>query len=184
MYKKFGIGGMFLLLVIILLVNPLVIYRIYNNILGRIVLICFIVFLTMNNVTLGLLAALCLIIASDMFFNIGSYNFIEGLDNMNTDKSGTTIGDDNKENSTINDTINIITKVGNKSNQDGSKISDLKAQYEEVQGVDRLSVDESIRSKNSKSLPVNDKSFSSDDVSASESINTKEGFNIYEISFF
>jgi hypothetical protein len=108
MYKKIGIFGMFIFLIIILLVKPYVIHTIYDNILGRLMLISLVIFLTMNSVTLGLLAALCLIIASNMFFNIGSYNLIEGLDNMNTNTGGVTIGDDNNINSGLNDTINIV----------------------------------------------------------------------------
>ena len=77
MYKHIGIYSIFLLLVAVLLVNPRIIYNSYNNILGRICLIGIIVFLTVHNVTLGLLSVLCLIIASNMFF-------IEGM----------TIGDD------------------------------------------------------------------------------------------
>jgi hypothetical protein len=99
MYKNFGIYGLFLLLVVILLVNPRVIYNCYNNILGRICLIGIIVFLTAHNVTLGLLSVLCLIIASNMFF-------IEGM----------TIGDDaqtdkDKSDSESNDDAKKITVV-------------------------------------------------------------------------
>jgi hypothetical protein len=58
MYKKHGILGLFLLLVVILIVNPRVFYNLYNNILGRVLLIGVILFFTTFNVTLGLFAAL------------------------------------------------------------------------------------------------------------------------------
>ena len=179
MYKTFGILGLFLLLVIILIINPLVIHTAYNNILGRIILIGIIIFFSMNSVTLGLLAALCLIIASNMFFN-GS--FIEGLENINTNSntSGLTIGDDTQTSSstTSDQKVNIITKAQSKAKDsgapmDGSKISELKAQAE-AEGVDRQAIQESIQSKSSKSLNVDKTSFSSEDVSPNDS--TKEGF--------
>jgi hypothetical protein len=180
MYKTFGILGLFLLLVIILIINPRVIHSAYNNILGRIILIVIIIFFSMNSVTLGLLAALCLIIASNMFFIHGS--FIEGLENINTDTgiSGSTIGDDTQTTSTsLSDKkVNIITNALSNAKDagapmDGSKISELKAQAES-QGVDRQSIQESIQSKSSKTIPVDKTSFSSTYVNPSDS--TKEGF--------
>ncbi len=178
MYKTFGILGLFLLLVIILIIHPRVIHSAYNNILGRIILIVIIIFLSMNNVTLGLLAALCLIIASNMFLIQGSYNLFEGLENINTDTgtSGSTIGDDTQTTSTLSSDqkVNVITKAQKAgAPMDGSKISELKAQAES-QGVDRQSIEESIQSKSSESIPVDKTSFSSTDVNPSDS--TKEGF--------
>jgi len=178
MYKTFGILGLFLLLVIILIINPRVIHSAYNNILGRIILIGIIIFFSMNNVTLGLLAALCLIIASNMFLTQGS--FIEGLENINSNTSGPTIGDDTQTTSTksSDQKVNIITKALSDSKESGvpmdsAKISELKAQAEE-QGIDRQAIQESIQSKSSKTLPVDKTSFSSTDVSPNDS--TKEGF--------
>ena len=90
MYKNFEIYGLFLLLVVVLLIKPRVIYDLYNNILGRLILIGIVVFLTTNNITLGLLSALCLIIASNMFF-------IEGM----------TIGDDTDSSDSSNSSNKI-----------------------------------------------------------------------------
>lgn len=176
MYKTFEILGLFLLLVIILIINPLVIHTAYNNILGRIILIGIVIFCSMNNVTLGLLAALCLIIASNMFFTQSSYNLFEGLENLNTSTSGLTIGDDTQTSpsTTSDQKVNIITNALSKATKsDGSKISELKAQAE-LQGVDRQAIQESIQPKSSKSLNVDKTSFSSEDVSPNDS--TKEGF--------
>lgn len=174
MYKKCGILGLFMFLVIILMVNPRIIHNMYNNILGRVVLIVFVIFFTINNITLGLLAALCLIIALNMFF-------MEGLENMDDTEmkkltTGVTIGDDNATNNVSSDKKIIVTTKAKRAGapMDGSKISDLKAQAQE-QGVDRQTVEETIRSKSSKSLPVNDASKTSDDVQPSEPAST-EGF--------
>jgi hypothetical protein len=72
--KKHGLCFLFTMLVIILIVSPRSINQMYNNILGRVGLIALIIFFSMNNVTLGLLVALCIIIATNM------YKF-EGFDN-------------------------------------------------------------------------------------------------------
>ena len=142
---KNGILGLFALLVIILMVNPRIFFNLYNNILGRVVLIGVVLFLTTFNVTLGLLGALCLIIASNMFFT-------EGLDNM-------TIGDDNAV--AVEDAKIKVTT--------GDKIKEKEPVEKEPVGVDLQRVHETIQPKNSKSIPVDKSNFNSDDVSPNES---------------
>jgi hypothetical protein len=65
--------GLFVLIVVVLVLNPRVINDIHKTILGRIMLIGLVIFFTAHNTTLGLLVALCLIIAINMFF-------MEGID--------------------------------------------------------------------------------------------------------
>jgi hypothetical protein len=176
MYKTLGILGLFLFLVIILIIDPRVIHTAYNNTLGRIILIGIIIFFSINNVTLGLLAALCLIIASNMFFIQES--FVEGIvETTDTSTSGTTIGDTN-----ATDTVKQIQIISNslkkaqesKDPMNEKTISELLAQSEaQAQGVDRQSIEDSIRSISSKTLPINNTS-SSEDVVAIDS--AKEGF--------
>jgi len=163
-------------LVITLMVKPRIIYDIYDNILGRFVLIAIIIFLTTHNVTVGLLAALCLIISSNMFFT-------EGLENME-DTTGVTIGDDNAVNTVSSDKKIIVTsKVMNEgTTTDGAKISELKSQLQSVaeeNGIDRQTVEESIRSKSSKSLPVNNSSQTSTDVQPNEPTTTESFSSMY-----
>lgn len=174
MYKKYTILGLFLLLVVISLLKPRVILNIYNNILGRVLLIGVVLFFTSCNVALGLLSALFLIIASNMVF-------MEGLTNLNN--AGLTIGDDNV-NST-NDTNNkvIVTTNSNPNpNPKGteSTISDLIAQAESS-GIDRQSIQESIQPKDSKTIPVDKKIFESTDVNPSDPTTKSgnEGFSNY-----
>ena len=177
MYKKYGIFGLFLLLVVILVIKPRVIFNLYNNILGRVVLIGVVLFFTISNITLGLLAALCLIIVSNMFF-------MEGMDNLNSmDKSmiqsGLTIGDDNAV-SPSGTQIQVTTKDQIKTKveaKDGSTISELQSQAA-AQGVDRQTVQETIQAKSSKTIPVDKSNFKSDDVSPNEPTTsaTTEGF--------
>jgi hypothetical protein len=141
------------------------------------VLIGVVLFFTMNNVTLGLLTALCLIIASNMFF-------MEGLTNL----SGLTVGDDNIDGSLNNgNTISVETKEQVKaraitSGKDGAKISELQEQAqtgEQEQGVDRTSIQESIQAKNPKTIPVDKSVFRSEEVSASDPITTEPFVSSY-----
>jgi hypothetical protein len=172
MYKKYGIVCLFLLLVVALILKPRVLFNLYRNILGRVVLIGVVLFFTMFNVTLGLLAALCLIIASNMFF-------MEGFDNV-------TIGDDNADGSSSDGTVVSVetkdkVKAKATTTKDGSKLSELQAQAQnkgeegerevegEGEGVDKLSIHDSIQSKSSKTIPFDKSNFSSDEVSPSES---------------
>jgi hypothetical protein len=74
-FKSQIIGSLFLALVVILTLKPKIINNIYDNLLGRVFLICVIIFVSMNNVTLGLLVVLVIITALNQF---GS--FTEGFE--------------------------------------------------------------------------------------------------------
>jgi hypothetical protein len=183
MYKKVGIVSLFLLLVVALILKPRVLFNLHRNILGRVVLIGLVLFFTMFNVTLGLLAALCLIIASNMFF-------MEGFDNV-------TIGDDNVD-GTLNDgttvTVETKDKVKERAKERAKKLSELQAQAQnkteaetevetEEQGVDRPSIHDSIQPKSSKTIPVDKSKFSSDEVSPSESTATTTSTETFVSSY-
>jgi hypothetical protein len=73
--KKHTIGVIFAALIIILAMNPKIVHNMYEKILGRIFLICLIVFFASNNTTLGLLIVLIIITATNQF---GS--FVEGFE--------------------------------------------------------------------------------------------------------
>ena len=73
--KSQSIGALFLALVVILGLNPKIINNIYENVLGRIFLICVVIFFSINNATLGLLVVLIIITALNQF---GS--FTEGFE--------------------------------------------------------------------------------------------------------
>ena len=182
MYEKHGILGLFLLLVAFLVLKPRVILNIYNNILGRVLLIGLVLFFTTCNVALGLLSALCLIIVSNMFF-IEGVN-IEGLTNLNDKpdqmiKPGLTIGDDNV--TSINDTSDkVMVTTKPKTKEPEKTISDLKSQAE-TNGVDRQSIQESIQAKSSKTIPVDKTNFESTEVKPSDPTTKSgaEGFSHY-----
>jgi hypothetical protein len=78
--------ALFLLIVAIVAVKPEIISDIYDTILGRIVLIAIILFFTIHHATLGLLVALCLIVASNQFFGANRM-MIEGNTNMLTNET-------------------------------------------------------------------------------------------------
>jgi hypothetical protein len=184
MYKKHGILGLFLLLVVILVLKPRIILNMYDNILGRVVLIGIVVFFTTCNVALGLLAALCLIIISNIFSIVGSN--MEGLTNLDDGttpesmiKPGLTIGDDNANSTDSTDKLKVITKAKtNNITGDGSKLSEIKAESVTEEGVDRQTLQETIQPKSSKSIPVDKTKFESTEVQASEpTTSVTEGFS-------
>jgi hypothetical protein len=153
--KMQGIFGLFMILVIILLINPGFYNNMYNNILGRVFLIILMIFFAMNNVTLGLLVALIIIIGTNVYF-------IEGMENQSTDASKpTTIGDDTTVTSNV-DSIQVTTRT------DSSK--------DKKPGVDRQSLEETIASKPSNHTEVNKAHFKSEDVIASSPPSTVEKF--------
>ena len=188
MYQKHGILGLFLLLVIALILKPRVLFNLHKNILGRVVLIGVVLFFTMFNVTLGLLSALCLIIASNMFF-------MEGLTNLDGDQksmiqsgltegSGAlTIGEDNIPST---GKVSVETKEKVKANANAKvagsdiTISEMQEQSQarrengsDEYGVDRTAIQETIQPKSSKSIPTDKKTFRSEEVSASDPTTTE-----------
>jgi hypothetical protein len=173
MNKKHGILGLFLLLVIILVLKPRFILNMYNNILGRVLLIGLVIFFTTCNIALGLLAGLCLIIVSNMFFMEGVN--IEGLTNLDNEditnpmiQPGLTIGDDNVSSNDTVDKINVISKSKSKSKE---------KEKEKEEGVDRQTLEETVQSKSSESIPVDKSIFESDEVNPCEpTTRVTEGF--------
>lgn len=141
--KMRGIVGLFIVVCITLLFKSHFIKNMYNTILGRIALISIIIFFSLNNVTLGLLIALCLIIILNKF-----RNFSEGMSVMNEQEP--------KNVSTI---INVNT---------GLKQPKLKINKDYINGVgvDVQSIEQSIASVDSNKLPISNNN-SSENVSAS-----------------
>ena len=164
--KTAGIISLFVFLAIILAINPSIINNVYNTMLGRLVLILVIIFLSMNNVTLGLLVALVLIIVLNEYGSL-----TEGLTNIATpDTVGSipatdniTVGEDNvpQTGGQI-----VLTKDASK------KLSELKAEnasgINSIQptGVDPVQMSEQVRPKASTSIPIDKTAMASEEVSA------------------
>lgn len=145
MMKK-GALGVFLLLVATLAISPKSLYNIYDNILGKIILIGIIVFLSKHNVTLGLLGVLCIIIVLN---NYGS--FVEGMDTIDSTNSISTpgtVGDDNLPQPVGPNVKRVITK-----DEAQKKLNELKEKANEA-GIDINDIKDALASKQSNSIPV------------------------------
>jgi hypothetical protein len=124
--------GLFFVLLVILVLNPRIIRNLYSSIIGRCILILIVLFFSMNNITLGLLTALIVIIASNMFL-------FEGLDNMDTSTTTTLPAKTEKEIAKEQLEKKIDAKT-NEEDKDG--------------GIDLETIKNSIQAKSSNSLPV------------------------------
>lgn len=149
--------GLFVLIVVVLVLNPRVINDIHKTILGRIMLIGLVIFFTAHNTTLGLLVALCLIIAINMFF-------MEGIDETLLAEAKT-IGDDNVTSDSTMQQIKVSTTA-------------LKEEEDKDDGVDKQTVHESIQPIESAAIPVDKSAFSSTDVAPLDPDNVKQGFSL------
>jgi anti-sigma28 factor (negative regulator of flagellin synthesis) len=168
--KTRSIAGLFILLTITLAFNAKLIHNIYSSILGRIALICLVIFFAINNVTLGLLAALIIIIASNQF---GS--FVEGMEN-----SPRTIGEENVSSTGEQQVLSSSATEDTKK-----KISELKQSIEEgTSGIDKEAIKAAIMSKDSKQIPVNSDMNTSSEVSASSTGMLKPGSKLEGFSAF
>lgn len=171
--KMQGSLGLFVLLVIILMVKPIFYNNMYNNVLGRLFLIAILLFFATTNVTLGLLVALIMIIGTNI-------SFVEGFESQPTksnsnaaisdalaklNSTGTTIGTgDDGVKSNVGQ-INVVTSKSNSDSKSKSK-----------NGVDRISVEQSVKAKDSKQIPVTKENFVSADVAASDPSASINGF--------
>ena len=153
--------GLFVLIVVVLVLDPRVINDIHKTILGRIMLIGLVIFFTTHNTTLGLLVALCLIIAINMFF-------MEGIDETLSipDVTATTIGEDNVTTDSTMQQIKISTGKKDEANIDNED------------GVDKQTAHESIQPVESAAIPIDKSEFSSTDVAPLDPANAKQGFSL------
>jgi hypothetical protein len=172
-----SIFGLFILLVVILALCPKMINNAYNTLLGRVVLIGLVIFFAMNNLTLGLLIALILILISNMYF-------VEGMDLMGDTGSSAIVGDDTATSTTATtpgSKIQVLAGVAANSSTgapalDGSRISQLKAKAQNAQagGVDKNTIADSLASVPSNSIPLQKPSSSENVLPTDPSV---EGFS-------
>jgi hypothetical protein len=167
--KMHGLGFLFVMLVVILIVNPRAIHNMYNNILGRVVLIALIILFSMNNVTLGLLVALCIIIATNMYM-------FEGLENMPVDATSKTTDATSKPTDATAKTTDATSKPTDatiKEKKDTVNVVTTSADDSSKDGIDKVTMESTLRAKSANSMPVNKNDFSSNEVEPST---TKEAF--------
>jgi cytoskeletal protein RodZ len=153
--KNHGLCFLFTLLIIVLIVNPRSLNNLYNNTLGRLALITLIIFFAMHNVTLGLLAALCVIIASNMYM-------FEGLEGMS---------DEDKE--------KLKDKVTTATTSTDPTTATTTTTTHSTDGVDKEAIKDSIQAKASNAITVAKADFASTEVepTAAPSTTTQEGFS-------
>ena len=134
--------GLFFALVLIIAVQPRLLTKIYSSILGRFFLILVVLFFAMNNVTLGLLTALIVVIASSMHLR-------EGLDTMDTttDTDTTTTTVDHPV--VAAKAIQAKKEANKTSGDDTTTITDTT-----TDGIDLETIKNSIQAQSSNSLPV------------------------------
>ena len=153
--KTNSIIVIFLALIVILAVNPKMVNNIYNTILGRLFLISIVIFLSMKNITLGLLVALIIISGLNQF---GS--FVEGMETMPT---STTVGEENIP--TTGKQIVLTDSETQKLDTAKQKVSDLKAKAE-ASGIDREDIKNAIMAKDSKTIQSDPNMTSNENVDA------------------
>ena len=172
--KMQGSLGLFVLLVIILMVKPIIYNNMYNNVLGRLFLIVILLFFATTNVTLGLLVALIMIIGTNVLF-------VEGFE---TQKTGVTdTKSTSKSNSAIMDALSKLSSTGTTigTGDDGVKskvgqINVVTSNSKSKDGVDRISVEQSVKAKDSNQIPVTKENFVSENVNALDPSASTEGF--------
>lgn len=205
--KMHGVSGLFVLLVIILMVKPIFYNNMYNNVLGRVVLIAILLFCATNSVTLGLLVALIIIIGTNI-------SFVEGMTNNDTssdmpkdsihngssdnDVSNQTISEESNDQSNIKSSDkgkidNSVNKAISRLNGNGITIGDDSQQIStniapiqvttsnykksnKGNGVDRITLAESMMSMDSNIMPIDRDVFKGGDVAAAEPNICKEGY--------
>lgn len=166
--KTNSIVVLFFTLVLILGFKPNFIYNINNSILGRLFLICLIIFFAMNNITLALLTVFIIIIFLNRYDSL-----VEGMDIQTPDTVG-------EENIPITGSQQVLTKDAVKQKiQD--RISDLKAKAQGTDsstnvsntnvsnttdsntGMDKEEIKNAIQSIPANSIPIDKSSFKSAD---------------------
>jgi cytoskeletal protein RodZ len=165
--KIHGLGFLFIMLIVVLIVSPRSLNNLYKNTLGRVALIALIIFFAMNNVTLGLLAALCVIIASNMYMFEGMENMTEDEKNKLKDKVTTITTTIPTPSTTTSTTTTPSTPTTTTTPTTGT-------------GVDKEAIKDAIQAKASNAIQVAKSDFASTEVepTTAPSTTTQEGFSL------
>ena len=191
--SKNNIGGAMALFLVILLSQARIFNILLDTILGRMILIAFLLVISYLNKILGVVSVLLIII----MFNNSGLGYMEGFTSDDKEKDKETIKPDvenkdnsaksdveNKDNSAKTDTENTATSV--KSNAENIA-SSVKSNAENIansaksnmsEGFDIIGKENNIkRGKQSNSIPVNDFMRESDNVSPHEGFGNFESFS-------
>ena len=166
--------GVIILLAFILLINKQNLNNIHNSVLGRLIIICIIIFVALKNITLGLLVVFSFILLSSTF------NYYEGMEN----NVPTTIGEDNVSSMGSQKVLTSSATKTSKLNENKVNKNLNKEKDTNKDGIDKESIKLTIMPKNSKHIPVDPKMNNSDEVEPSsqkilDSSSKLEGFALY-----
>ena len=166
---------LFIVLVIIFAINPRWIYNLYDNFIGRFILLIVVVFFATHNTTLGLLVVLALIIVLEQYTT-----FAEGLDMMDSSMPKT-IGDDTVSTGQQKVlTRDAAAAQANTAPAVAPTISQLK-ENQANSGIDKEDIRNNILPKNSSTLPVSPTMTSSDEnVAANIPVSTTSASTLTE----
>ena len=174
--KIHGLGFLFIMLIVVLIVSPRSLNNLYNNTLGRVALIALIIFFAMNNVTLGLLAALCVIIASNMYMFEGMENMTEDEKNKLKDKVTTITTTIPTSTTTPPSTTTPSTTTPSTTTSTSTTTTPTTTGT----GVDKEAIKDAIQAKASNAIQVAKSDFASTEVepTTAPSTTTQEGFSL------
>jgi hypothetical protein len=168
--------GLFVLLVIILMVKPIFYNNMYKNVLGRLVLIAILLFFATTNVTLGLLVALIMIIGTNV-------SFVEGFESQSKDvKTNKQNKPKSKNNAAILDALSKLnsttgTTIGTGDDGVKSNVGKINVVTSNSKGgVDRLSIEQAVKPKDSNQIPVSKENFVSENINASDPSASRNGY--------
>jgi hypothetical protein len=167
--KTHGLCFLFTLLIIVLIVSPRALNNLYNNTLGRLALIALIIFFAMHNVTLGLLAALCVIIASNMYMFEGLEGMSEEDKEKMKDKVTTAATSTSAPATTTTSPATTTTSPATTHSTTTHSTT-----THSTDGVDKEAIKDAIQSKESNTITVSKANFASTEEVAPTT--TKEAF--------
>jgi hypothetical protein len=164
MDKMNAMIALFLLLVAVVYVHPTMVKNLNHTVLGRIILVAIIVYFSVHNTTVGILAALVIICTMQ------TYIYQEGFDGTGatttTTTATTTGGAPTIQNDsglgTPGSSLEQVSKI------DQAKVDDLKQKIEaaKMNGPDQLATQQQMQSAPSNTITVPVSSGNGDDVSA------------------
>lgn len=169
------ITGLFMLMILAFTVDPIFIYHFQNNLLGKAIVILVLIYLTMNNVTLGLLFTLAIILISSKI----DMPMIEGLRNKKNKKNARSVKKTIKKVETkcktleellreerlkrlakkksIKNQVNTMDEVNNNDTNDNNNNTNNK--NNKNAGVDRITIEDTFRVRNPSTIPVTKEAF-------------------------
>lgn len=181
--------GLFILLILIFTINPMFFHHLQDTILGKLTIIATLIYLTMNSVTLGLLFTLMLIILSNRFDNDGLIEGIKNRKRTPGQRAARNAARNAaraakrearkaakvakaqakaaqaqaqakaaEAEAVAQEAGDITLDDTNFAEAEDIGVGDITENFEN--GIDRLSIEETLRVKNPSTIPTNKEQFS------------------------